>query len=275
MKTRFLFYLDWREQMNMMTDEQVRRFINNLCKYTEGIEPDLPSDIEKALWIGILPSLKINEQKYEKRIERNRENGRLGGAPLGNQNANKIKTTQNNPNNLINDNREEINDNRKMISDNCKEIIDNREEASDKSKMLTDNRKEITGNCEEINNKSELVSNNREVTIENSKPANDYSDSSILEEIESLKNKNNESLKQVYYAKMKIINSCKQGEYLFGLVCKKDFENIKNNLKPEELIRIQPFIDEYLQAKESSYQINQELERKQNEIQGLSTEGIE
>ena len=31
----------------------------------------------------------------------------------------------------------------------------------------------------------------------------------------------------------------------------------------------------YLQAKESSYQINQELQRKQNEFEGLSTEGTE
>ncbi len=264
MNTRFLFYLDWREQMNMMTDEQVRRFINNLCKFTEGIEPDLPTDIEKALWIGVLPSLKINEKKYEQKLERNRENGRLGGAPLGNQNAIKTKTTQNNPNNLISDNREEINDNSKMISDNCKEITDNREVTSDNSKMLTDNSKEISDNREMITGNSELAKDNT-----------DNTGSVILEEIESLKTQNYENSKQVYAAKMKIINACKQGEYIFGLVCKKDFENIKINLTPEELIRIQPLIDVYLLAKESSYQINQDLVRKQNEVEGLSTEGIE
>ncbi len=147
---RFLFYLDWRNQMEMMNDEQVRRFVNNLCNYTEGKKIDLPTDIEKALWIGIVPSLKINAEKYEMKVKQNQENGKKGGAPLGNTNAKKEKdtneeianvssedkkttqTTQNNPNNLIRDNWQEESGNRKVVNENweletenCKTKVDN------------------------------------------------------------------------------------------------------------------------------------------------------
>ena len=102
--------------MNMMNDQQVRRFISNLCNYTEGREVELPTELEKALWIGVLPSLKINDEKYERVLERNRKNGQMGGAPFGNQNARKEETTQNNPNNPISDKCKVINDKREVIT---------------------------------------------------------------------------------------------------------------------------------------------------------------
>lgn len=130
--------------MNMMNDQQVRRFINNLCNYTEGKEAELPTELEKALWIGVLPSLKINDEKYERVLERNRKNGQMGGAPLGNQNARREETTQNNPNNPISDKSKVTNDKREVLSGNSKE-------ASDK--------------CEVLTGKSELEIGNWKVTI--------------------------------------------------------------------------------------------------------------
>ena len=127
--------------MDMMNDQQVRRFINNLCNYTEGKEAELPTELEKALWIGVLPSLKINDEKYERVLERNRKNGQQGGAPLGNQNARREETTQNNPNNLIIDNREKIIENREEITGNSKVTSDKKEEITGNSKMETGNWK--------------------------------------------------------------------------------------------------------------------------------------
>ena len=124
--------------MNMMNDQQVRRFVNNLCNYTEGKEVELPTELEKALWIGILPSLKINDAKYEKVLERNRKNGQQGGAPLGNQNARKDETTQNDPNNPISDKR-------KVTSDKCEVITGNSKMTSDKREVLTGNTEMETG----------------------------------------------------------------------------------------------------------------------------------
>lgn len=142
-KERFLFYVDWRNQMEMMNDEQLRRFIYNLCNYHEEKDVELPSELEKALWLGILPVLKLNNKKYEARAEKSRENGKLGGAPVGNQNARKDEMIQNNLN-------------QPKQPDKSKEINDKGEEINDKSEMKKDNWQEKTGNSELISDKEEM-----------------------------------------------------------------------------------------------------------------------
>lgn len=168
METRlsFLFYLSWEQQVDLMTDNELRRFIKNLCRNTKGEEVDLPSREEKLCWMGIAPALETNKLKYDKRVERNRENGKLGGAPRGNQNARKDetaqnksvgtsqdqKTTQNNPNNPIRDNRKKIIDNRQEETDNSKLARDKRQEKIDKSEMLNINWQLLNQNCkDEVN----------------------------------------------------------------------------------------------------------------------------
>jgi hypothetical protein len=115
MKKRFLFYVDWQKQISLLNDEQLRRFIINLCNYAEEKPIDLPTDIEKAIWFGILPSLEINHEKYEKQAERSRENGKLGGRPK------KPIGLLNNPENLVSDKWQ-------LVSDKCKEINEKCEE---------------------------------------------------------------------------------------------------------------------------------------------------
>lgn len=110
----------------MMDDEQLRRFIYNLCNYAQEIEVELPTKFEKAIWLGILPSLKINDRKYEERAEKSRENGKLGGAPIGNQNARKFEIIPNNLNQPKQpDKSKEINDNSKMLNEKCEKINEN------------------------------------------------------------------------------------------------------------------------------------------------------
>jgi len=148
--------------MNMMNDEQVRRFINNLCNYSEGKEVELPTELEKALWIGILPSLKINDAKYEKVVERNRKNGQLGGAPLGNQNARKDETTQNNPNNPISDKREVIIDNSKVVNDNCKITKDDWQEVDcEISNLRNDKPLHLEAPIENLDNQIVQIGSNQ------------------------------------------------------------------------------------------------------------------
>ena len=96
-KKSFLFYLSWKKQLDDLDDIELRRFIYNLIKYHEGEELDLPTKTDRLAWNGILTGLEINQDKYEKKVQANRENGKLGGAPKGNQNASKDKTTQINP----------------------------------------------------------------------------------------------------------------------------------------------------------------------------------
>lgn len=123
--------------MELMNDEQLRRFMYNLCKYHEEKDVELTSDFEKAIWFGIEPALKTNNKKYEARAEKSRENGKLGGAPLGNQNARKEDAVQNNLKQPKQpkqpDNREEISEKGKEINDNSEMIKDNWQEKNEKT----------------------------------------------------------------------------------------------------------------------------------------------
>ena len=128
-KKAFMFYLNWVDLIEEFDDQELRRFINNLVKYHQGEEVVLETKTDRLVWHVILPALQVNEAKYKKKVEANRENGKQGGAPFGNQNASKNKTTQttqtthstqNNPNNLIIDNREKIIENREEITGNSK-----------------------------------------------------------------------------------------------------------------------------------------------------------
>lgn len=142
----FMFYLNWIDQINELDDPELRRLINNLVNYHKGEKVELETKADRLVWQGILPGLKVNDAKFEKKVAANRANGQLGGAPFGNQNARKEKTTQstqNNPNNLIIDNR--------------KEIIDKREKEIDNSKELSDNSQLESENWEKSNENRELV----------------------------------------------------------------------------------------------------------------------
>lgn len=140
-KKSFLFYLNWEEQVDLMNDVELRSFIKNLCRFANDEEVELKTREEKLCWLGILPALEINKVKYNKKVEANRENGKLGGAPVGNQNARKNETTQNNPNNLIIEKREEIIDNRKMTIEKSEKEKENRKELNETSKDEIENVK--------------------------------------------------------------------------------------------------------------------------------------
>lgn len=56
------------------------------------VEPQ--TQIEKFAWKLILPRLESNKESYLALIERNKENGKKGGAPIGNKNASRNKTTE-------------------------------------------------------------------------------------------------------------------------------------------------------------------------------------
>jgi len=103
-------------------------------------EIELPTKIDRIVWNGILPGLETNKDKWDRKVQANRENGKLGGAPMGNQNASKEKTTQINPEQPKQpDKREKTNDNSKMEIENREELIDNTklENETDKTKNQT------------------------------------------------------------------------------------------------------------------------------------------
>jgi hypothetical protein len=90
-KKSFIFYTSWKKNIEMMEDDELRRFINNLINYTEGNEVELPTRIEKMVWNDLVEVLNHNERKRERAAERSRQNGQRGGRPT------KPNETHNNP----------------------------------------------------------------------------------------------------------------------------------------------------------------------------------
>ena len=118
-KNSVIFYNDQIEICKKhMTAEQFGRLMMALFEVDAGNEPEVDPDIAIA-YEFIALQMRIDREKYERICERNRQNGKNGGAPKGNQNAKTTqdnpkqpKTTQNKPNDNDNDNdNEKENDN--------------------------------------------------------------------------------------------------------------------------------------------------------------------
>jgi hypothetical protein len=84
MKKSILIYSDWEEDIKLMTPVEAQNFMLNIFRNSRGEEPYLPSKHEQFHWLQIKRVLEINKEKYEKRAERSRENGSLGGRPRNN-----------------------------------------------------------------------------------------------------------------------------------------------------------------------------------------------
>lgn len=89
-KKSFLFYTSWNDAIKKMDEHQLRRFIDNLCNYAEGNPIILDDLVDEIMWSQVKPLLDYNENKRQKRIE----NGKKGGAPIGNSNATKNNLNQ-------------------------------------------------------------------------------------------------------------------------------------------------------------------------------------
>ena len=247
---RFLFYLDWRDRMDMMDEVQLKRFIYNLCNYAEGKNVELPTDFEKAIWLGVLPSLKINEKKYEQAVERSRKNGMLGGAPKGNQNARKEETTQNNPNNLIRDNSKEI-------IDNCEMLNGNRKEENENSKMETEKWKEETV-------KSKIENEDFETKVIDAGKIEINEFSSKEKSLEELQAEYMTIGSHMQNLKEKMITVSPHQKNIQRLISNEDWSLLESNLNAEEFVEIKPLLEEFYSLKDNSSQVYQDIVIKYN-----------
>lgn len=103
-----------------LTDEQFGKLMFTL---TMGKEPDFGDDQLLALAYAFIALQKnIDDEKYEKICETNRKNGRLGGAPKGNKNAEKQpkqpNAKKNNPKEKDKEKEKEKENDAGLISDN-------------------------------------------------------------------------------------------------------------------------------------------------------------
>jgi hypothetical protein len=81
MRKSFMFYLTWKSQLDVLSDKELRRFVNNLILWHSGEEIELKTKSDLLVWNGILPALEVNEVKWNSRAESSKENGKQGGRP--------------------------------------------------------------------------------------------------------------------------------------------------------------------------------------------------
>ena len=92
-----LYYFEWEEALEELNDHEYRLMIQAMQKYAKtGEKPEFSDRTMRATFKLILKAIDRNTERYERRCESNRQNGKKGGAPKGNNNA---KKQQNNPNN--------------------------------------------------------------------------------------------------------------------------------------------------------------------------------
>jgi hypothetical protein len=98
MKNSFKFYNSWGTSIDLMEEEDLRRFIKNLIRHSQDEPIELVTKVDKIVWSQVEPLLEYNEKERQKKIS----NGKSGGAPKGNNNASKndiiTEITKNNQN---------------------------------------------------------------------------------------------------------------------------------------------------------------------------------
>jgi hypothetical protein len=78
----FLFYLDWRQHLAMLTDEERGQLLMKLLDYSEtGVLPDDMGGAVGMAFSFMRAQLDRDKEKYEARCKANRENGAKGGRP--------------------------------------------------------------------------------------------------------------------------------------------------------------------------------------------------
>lgn len=84
-KNSFLIYLDYEEQFNLLTDEQVGQLMRAIMKYEKTQEEPKLDGILKMAFSFIKTQLDRDREKYKERCEKNKQNGAKGGRPKKNQ----------------------------------------------------------------------------------------------------------------------------------------------------------------------------------------------
>ncbi len=125
MKDNFLLKKSQQEVFETLTDEEAGKLIKGIFKYMRTGDSEL-TGMMKAIFIPIKNDIDKNEETYQKRCEINKQNGSLGGAPKGNQNAKKNKTTENNPKTTENKQKQHDNNHISYITNHNSYIINHK-----------------------------------------------------------------------------------------------------------------------------------------------------
>ena len=96
-KSSFLIYHEYREPLELLTDEQRGRLLMALIDYSEsGTVPELDG-ISMMAFSFIQKQMDRDSEKYENRCNSNRENGKKGGRPRKEEKPNGLHKNPKNP----------------------------------------------------------------------------------------------------------------------------------------------------------------------------------
>lgn len=90
-KISFLMYLDYEEQFELLTDEQLGQLMRAIMKYEKTNEIPQLDGILKMAFSFIKTQLDRDREKYQAKCEKNRENAKKGGRP---KKANGLEKTE-------------------------------------------------------------------------------------------------------------------------------------------------------------------------------------
>ena len=183
-RVSFYFYLNWKTQIDEMTNEELRRFIDNLISWHQGGEISLPNREDKFIWNGVLPGLEANEKKYVASSGASRENGKLGGRP-------KKEITQESQQVILEPNKPV---NSEMLNVNSKMEIENGEELNVESKWSNGSGQMIIGNSINTNGESISTYLKREIDSCNSILDSEFSNFPFLKSMA-----NPQGIKELYH----------------------------------------------------------------------------
>lgn len=146
MRKSFMFYLNWKTQLDILSDKELRRFINNLISWHQDENVELKTKSDSLVWNGVLPALEVNDDKWNSRADKSRENGKLGGRPP--------KEITQETKQVISEPKKPVNS--KLLIDNSKMEIEKGKEVNVESELTIVDGQISTGN--QINNSGESIS---------------------------------------------------------------------------------------------------------------------
>lgn len=80
-KNSFLMYLDYEEQFNLLSDEQIGQLMRAIIQYEKTQEIPVLEGMLKMAFSFIKTQLDRDREKYKAKCEKNKENGARGGRP--------------------------------------------------------------------------------------------------------------------------------------------------------------------------------------------------
>ena len=97
MRDSFLLFTEYKEQIEMLSDEQAGALMKAIFCYVADEELPTMDTITKMAFSFIKAAMNRADTSYQRKVEANRENGRLGGRPSKKAEEKTQEETQNNP----------------------------------------------------------------------------------------------------------------------------------------------------------------------------------